>query len=112
MVEPVKPLRLKRERAPRPLPKESAKAPIARVLVDSGLLHLDQEFDFLIPEEYSTVVFPGSVVKVLFNRKRVLGVVTERGERSDFRGDLKFISEVIRPFPLLKKKYFDAYRRR
>jgi primosomal protein N' (replication factor Y) len=71
--------------------------------VDTGLLHLDQEFDFLIPEELSSFVFIGSVVKVPFNRKRVLGVVTERLERSDFRGELKFIIEVIRPFPLLTK---------
>ena len=103
MAEPSKPLRLKRERAPRPLPKVSATAPIARVIVDNGVIHLDQEFDFLIPEEYSESVFPGTVVKVPFNRKRVLGLVTERRERSDFRGEIKFIQEVIRPFPLVMK---------
>ena len=103
MVESVKPLRLKRERAPRPLPTQSSHEPIARVIVDTGLIHLDQEFDFLIPEEYSASIFPGTVVKVPFNRKRVLGIVTERLNRSDFRGELKFIVEVIRPFPLLQK---------
>ena len=99
--EKVKPLKLRRERAPRPTPSAALEAPIATVLVDSGLLHLDQEFDFLIPHEFSEQVKFGSLVKVPFNKGKTLGVVTGRKASSEFHGQLRFISEVIPPFPIV-----------
>lgn len=101
MAELIKPLRLKREAAPRPQPTRSTSHPIARVLIDSGLLHIDQEFDFLVPQELADIATAGVVVKVPFNRKRVLGVVISRHDTSEFRGELRFISEAVRPFPLI-----------
>lgn len=101
MAEGVKPLRLRRELAPRPTPTVATEHPIARVLVDSGLLHIDQEFDFLVPIEMSESVSVGVLVKVPFNRKQVLGIVTGRFETSTFRGEIRFISELVRPFPVI-----------
>lgn len=97
----MKPLQLKRELVEAVPAVVASNLPIARVLVDTGLLHLDQDFDFLIPEEFSAKIAVGSVVKVPFNRRRVLGVVTSREESSSFRGQLRFISEVVRPYPLV-----------
>lgn len=103
MHETVKPLRLKREVIAKAStkPTQASFAPVAGVLVDSGVLHLDQEFDFLVPYEFSETMVPGSLVKVPFRRKRVLGIVTTRKESSDFRGELRFVSELVRPFPLV-----------
>ena len=101
MADSVKPLRLRREIAPRPTPTEASEGPIARVLVDSGLLHIDQEFDFLVPAEMSESISIGVLVKVPFNRKQVLGIVTGRFETSTFRGEIRFISELVRPFPVI-----------
>ena len=107
MAERGKPLRLKRELAPPIKQSPAAREPIAKVLVDSGLLHIDQEFDFLVPHELSEIAIPGVVVKVPFNRKRVLGVITSRGESSEFKGELRFIAEAIRPYPLIMKNVLD-----
>lgn len=105
MNEAIKPLRLKQERILKASakPAEALVAPVAAILVDSGVLHLDQEFDFLVPHEMAEVITPGTLVKVPFRRKRVLGVVTARKNQSQFRGELRFISEVVRPFPLVSK---------
>lgn len=64
-------------------------------------MHIDQEFEFLIPQELSSKIKNGSLVKVPFNRKRVLGVVVKREERASFHGQLRYISEVVRDFPVL-----------
>ena len=107
MAESVKPLRLKQELASAVKPRIAENQPIARILVDSGLLHIDQEFDFLVPQEFSDAIKPGVVVKVPFNRKRVLGVVTARMDSSEFRGELRFIAELLRPYPLIMKNILD-----
>lgn len=103
MNEKVAPLRLKREKVIAPVrPDVQARnLPIASVLVDTGLLHLDDEFDFLVPEELSDVVVPGSLVWLTFNRKRTQGVVIARKASSSFQGQIRFISELIKPFPVL-----------
>lgn len=101
MAGEIKPLRLKREPVPRAKPVATVENPVAKVLVDTGLLHIDQEFDFLVPQELAEIAVPGVLVKVPFNRKRVLGVIISRHPESEFRGELRFISEAIRPFPLI-----------
>ena len=70
MAGEIKPLRLKRQSAPKPKPSQATSQPVAKVLVDSGLLHIDQEFDFLVPQEFANSAVPGTLVKVPFNRKR------------------------------------------
>ena len=101
MAGEIKPLRLKRQSAPKPKPSQATSQPVAKVLVDSGLLHIDQEFDFLVPQEFANTAVPGTLVKVPFNRKRVLGVVMSRSEKSDFPGELRYIAEVVHHFPVI-----------
>lgn len=120
MSHEVAPLRLKREKAVLPPPAQAKKDPIASVLVDTGLPHVDDEFDFLIPEELSQYIFPGSLVSITFNRKRTFGVVISRKENSNFHGKLRFISEVIKKYPVVTdsnlelaaevKKYYGGTR--
>ncbi len=104
MSEPVAPLRLKREKVAAPAPALARNLPIASILVDTGVLHLDQELDFLVPEELTEFLISGTLVKVPFNRKRVLGVVLSRKSSSPYTGQLRFVSELIRPFPLVTPK--------
>jgi primosomal protein N' (replication factor Y) len=98
---------LKRQRVPLSEPTRAQTLPIASVLVDSGLLHIDQEFEFLIPQELSQVITRGSLVKIPFNRKRVLGVVINRSEHGNFRGQLRYINEVVRDFPVITPEILD-----
>ena len=101
MNEQVAPLRLKREKVVAAPPALASNLPIASILVDTGLLHLDQELDFLVPQELSEHLTPGTLVKVPFNRKRVLGVVLSRKSTSAYAGRLRFVSEQIRSLPLV-----------
>lgn len=40
--------------------------PVARVLVDKGVLHLDRYFDYAVPEELDETARPGVRVRVRF----------------------------------------------
>jgi primosomal protein N' (replication factor Y) len=105
----IAPLRMKREifHAPKIPPMQALRFPVASVLVDTGLLHIDDAFDFLVPEEFSSLVAPGVLVSIFFGGKRRQGVVLTRKEESQFTGRLRFLSEVIRPYPVLSSSILD-----
>lgn len=102
-INKVAPLRLKREKIllPKPPSVQAQYLPVASVLVDTGLLHLDEAFDFLVPEELSQLIAPGTLVSLFFGGKRTQGVVLSRKEVSQFAGRLRFITEIIKPFPVV-----------
>jgi len=52
--------------------------PVARVLVDVPLAHLDKPFDYLVPRTLDADVVPGARVKVRFAGQDVDGFVVER----------------------------------
>lgn len=58
---------------------------IARVLVDTGLAHLDREFDYLIPENLDASAQPGVRVKVRFAGVMREGWLVERVDSSEHR---------------------------
>ena len=62
--------------------------PVARVIVDVPLAHLDRTFDYLVPASMHESVAPGTRVKVRFAGQDVVGYVVERAERSDHDGRL------------------------
>src|SRR4051794_19894295 len=62
--------------------------PVARVLVDVPLAHLDRPFDYLVPRKMHDRVAAGSRVKVRFAGQDVDGFVLERLEVSDHPGRL------------------------
>ena len=61
---------------------------IATVVIDSPLPHLDQPFDYLIPERLRGVVQAGSRVRVPFAGALVSAVVTSVGTGSGYAGTL------------------------
>ncbi|MER7624049.1 primosomal protein N' [Streptomyces sp. NPDC126503] len=94
-----------------PLAKE---LPVARVVVNKGVLHLDQFFDYAVPEELDAAARPGVRVRVRFgagahqvkNGRReggrlIDGFLVERRASSDYAGPLAALADVVSPEPVL-----------
>ncbi|MGW0564685.1 primosomal protein N' [Streptomyces sp. NPDC003016] len=94
-----------------PLAKE---LPVARVLVNKGVLHLDQFFDYAVTEELDAVAQPGVRVRVRFGagahnvrggRREgggmIDGYLVERRAESDYAGPLAALAYVVSPEPVL-----------
>lgn len=88
--------------------------PVARVLVNKGALHLDQYFDYAVPEELDAEAQPGVRVRVRFGaggrnvrggRREggglIDGYLIERLAESDYGGALAALASVVSPEPVL-----------
>ncbi|AVH59879.1 MULTISPECIES: primosomal protein N' [Streptomyces] len=88
--------------------------PVARVLVDKGVLHLDRYFDYAVPEELDEAAQPGVRVRVRFGaggrhvregRREggglIDGFLVERVAESDYAGPLAALAQVVSPEPVL-----------
>ncbi|MFD3666305.1 primosomal protein N' [Streptomyces sp. NPDC058659] len=88
--------------------------PVARVVVNKGALHLDQFFDYAVPEELDDSARPGVRVRVRFgagahqvrNGRReggrlIDGFLVERRATSDYSGPLAALADVVSPEPVL-----------
>ncbi|GAA1417560.1 primosomal protein N' [Streptomyces thermospinosisporus] len=88
--------------------------PVARVLVDKGVLHLDRYFDYAVPEELDADAQPGVRVRVRFGAGRhrvregrreggglIDGFLVERLAESDYSGPLAALAQVVSPEPVL-----------
>ncbi|WP_443334582.1 primosomal protein N' [Streptomyces sp. ZAF1911] len=84
--------------------------PVARVLVNKGVLHLDRLFDYAVPAELSESAQPGVRVRVRFGagshrvhggRREggglIDGFVIERRAESDYNGALAALAQVVSP---------------
>lgn len=79
----------------------AATDPVARVLVDLPLAHLDRPFDYLVPAPHADTAVPGARVKVRFAGQDVDGFVVERADASDHDGRLAPLRRVVSPEPVL-----------
>jgi primosomal protein N' (replication factor Y) (superfamily II helicase) len=61
----------------------ASRLPVAKVLVESSLPHLDRLFDYSVPAELDDVALPGVRVKVRFAGQELPGYLTERTDASD-----------------------------
>ncbi len=75
--------------------------PVARVLVDVPLAHLDRPFDYAVPATMAEAAVPGARVKVRFAGQDVDGFVVERAAASDHAGRLTPLRRVVSPEPVL-----------
>ena len=75
--------------------------PVARVLVDLPLAHLDRPFDYLVPATMHDQVVAGSRVKVRFAGQDVDGFVLERVAESDHPGRLAPLRRAVSAEPVL-----------
>ncbi|WP_232676054.1 primosomal protein N' [Nocardioides sp. R-C-SC26] len=90
-----------RERRQRAAVEPAAELPVARVLVDTGLAHLDRPFDYLVPAALDDTAHPGVRVKVRFAGQDVDGFVLERRAVSDHDGVLAPVRRVVSAEPVL-----------
>ncbi len=75
--------------------------PVARVLVDIALAHLDRPFDYAVPRAMADTAVPGARVKVRFAGQDVDGFVVERAGETDHTGTLQPLRRVVSPEPVL-----------
>ncbi|PZG21492.1 primosomal protein N' [Nonomuraea aridisoli] len=78
-------------------PVAAPERPVARVVVDSPLPHLDRPFDYLVPATLHETAEPGVRVRVRFAGKLVDGFLLERVGASDHEGRLTPLERVVSP---------------
>ena len=92
--------RLKAEVAPVTSGPRASVLPFARVRVDTGVFHLDQLYDYVIPEKLSDSIQTGVRVQLPFGNRETEGIVVERLPQPERAGDLKSITKVLSPLPI------------
>ncbi|GAA3802611.1 primosomal protein N' [Streptomyces chiangmaiensis] len=120
---------VRKAKAPRAKPRTwrgaapAKELPVARVLVDKGVLHLDRYFDYAVPEELDAVAQPGVRVRVRFGaggrtvregRREggglIDGFLVERVAESDYTGPLAALAQVVSPEPVLSPELLGLAR--
>lgn len=81
--------------------------PVAQVLVDVPLAHLDRVFDFAVPASMAESAVAGTRVKVRFAEREVGGFVVARTSRSEHTGTLTPLRRVVSPEPVLSPAVAD-----
>jgi len=75
--------------------------PVAQVLVDLPLAHLDRPFDYAVPATMAGSAVPGARVKVRFAGQDVDGFVLARAAASEHPGRLQPLRRVVSAEPVL-----------
>jgi primosomal protein N' (replication factor Y) (superfamily II helicase) len=75
--------------------------PVARVVLDVPLAHLDRPFDYLVPASLDQDAQPGVRVRVRFSGRLVNGFVLGRAEESTHAGKLARLDRVVSAEPVL-----------
>ncbi|WP_155054413.1 primosomal protein N' [Streptomyces blattellae] len=120
---------VRKAKAPRAKPRTwrgaalAEELPVARVLVDKGVLHLDRYFDYAVPEELDAEAQPGVRVRVRFGAGRhrvrdgrreggglIDGFLVERRAESDYSGPLAALAQVVSPEPVLSEELLGLTR--
>ncbi|ONK15749.1 primosomal protein N' [Streptomyces sp. MP131-18] len=91
--------------------ERAERLPVARVLVDKGLVHLDRLFDYAVPAAMDAEARPGVRVRVRFGAgqregrreggRLINGFIVERREETDFPGVLAPLAQVLSTEPVL-----------
>ena len=102
----VKPLRLKAQRVAKRV-AIATDSPTAQICVDTGVFHLPNIFDYLVPEEISELVQPGVFVKVQFGPNECSGYVVSRNPSALEVAKLKPILKLISSIPLLTNELIE-----
>src|SRR6478672_13787509 len=85
------------QRARRPKPPEGLAAvdPVAGVVVEVGLAHLDRVFDYAVPASMAETAQPGVRVRVRFAGREVGGFVVDRRATAEHPGPLTPLRRVV-----------------
>ena len=101
-----------RSRAPKP-PSDQPLArqdPIALVVVDTPLSHLDRPFEYLVPAELDETAQPGVRVKVRFGGRDRDGYLLARRAQAEHSGRLALLRKVVSAEPVLVPAVASAAR--
>ncbi len=74
--------------------------PYARVWVDTGVFHLDNIYDYMVPQRFSSQVQLGVRVEVSFNSRLVEAIVLERVNDSVVSHSIKPITKILSSHPV------------
>ena len=85
--------------------------PVARVLVDISLPHLDRPFDYLVPQRFNAQVVAGSRVRVRFAGRLLDGICLERLAASEHGGRLAMLHAAVSSEAVLTPEVLDLCRR-
>jgi primosomal protein N' (replication factor Y) len=88
-------------KAPQAGPPLARHLPVARVLVESSLPHLDRPFDYSVPADFEDAAHAGVRVKIRFSGQELSGFILERAAESDAGHALVPLQKVISPVPVL-----------
>jgi primosomal protein N' (replication factor Y) len=88
-------------KAPQAGPPLAPHLPVARVLVESSLPHLDRPFDYSVPAELDSAAQAGVRVKIRFNGQELAGFIIERVAESDAGHTLVPLQKVVSPVSVL-----------
>ena len=91
---------LKAEVAPASSGPRASVLPYARIRVDTGVFHLDQLFDYQIPEKLSELIRVGVRVQLPFGGRETEGIIVERVGTPERAGELKSITKVLSAIPI------------
>ncbi len=75
--------------------------PVAAVVVDTGLPHLDRVFEYAVPPELDVAAQPGTRVRVRFAGRDLDGFVVERRATAEHGGRLAPLRRVVSAEPVL-----------
>lgn len=87
-------------------PDPGSLGPIARVRVDLAVMHLDRDFDYLVPEQWCEAAVPGARVRVRFAGRLRDAYVVERIDAADVESP-KPLERVIDAIPPLTNETLD-----
>jgi primosomal protein N' (replication factor Y) len=77
--------------------------PVARVVVDVSLAHLDRPFDYVVPAHLDDTVVAGGRVRVRLAGRLVDGYVLERMAESEHGGTLSYVERAVSAEPVLSR---------
>ncbi|GAA1148601.1 primosomal protein N' [Nesterenkonia lutea] len=91
--------------APAPAPALPAGAaadlPVAEVLLESAVPHLDRPFDYVVPIDLAEKVVPGCRVKLRFSGREMTGYVLRRKQEPATTSRLSLITKLVTALPVL-----------
>jgi primosomal protein N' len=109
-VAQVKPLKLKQERVLHTR-SPAVELPFAAILVEHQVVHLEEEYEYFIPEEFSARAVVGSLVEVEFGRLLTRGIILKRSVKPKSAGELKEVSKVLSVEPYVTPEQIALIRR-
>ncbi|PPB50409.1 primosomal protein N' [Arthrobacter pityocampae] len=88
-------------RLPQTDPERASSLPIARVILDAQLPHLDRYFDYAVPAAMDAEAQPGVRVKVRFAGREHAGFLAERVQEASTTATLLPLAKVVSPQQVL-----------